>query len=61
MKIAPASESDYPLKVRLSLLGVVSDIAQLFQSGGVSKTINFQGYVNANGVVAPINLSYVIA
>lgn len=62
LTVAPASQVIYPVYIRLNAIGIVEDIIQLIQSqSGISQTIALTGYVNASGIVAPINLTYKIA
>jgi LEA14-like dessication related protein len=59
--IPPASQVTYPVYATLNLLGAVSDLVNLIQSGsGTSTTITLKGFVNANGIVAPVSLDYKI-
>ena len=59
--ILPNSQTTYPLTIRLSLIGVVSDLIALIQQGsGISQTLILNGYLNASGIVAPVNISYKI-
>lgn len=61
LTIGPASLGLYKLTVRLSLIGVVSDIVNAIQQGsGTTQTITFKGAVNASGLLAPVNLQYKI-
>lgn len=57
--IAPNSESVLPVVVRLSPLAVVSDLINIItKQSGIPMTVGFDGYVNANGFVTPIDLVY---
>jgi len=59
--INPNAQAILPVYIRLSPLGIVSDLLRLIQTGaGISQTIRVKGYVNANSIVAPIDLSYKI-
>lgn len=59
--IPASSQVSLPLQIRLSLIGVVSDLVALINQGsGISQTIVLNGYLNASGILAPINLSYKI-
>ena len=59
--VPAASQSILPIDVRLSLIGVVSDIVNVIQKGsGIAQNVSLTGYVNASGVVAPVNLTYKI-
>jgi hypothetical protein len=58
--VGPASQVEYPLYIRLSLLGVVTDIVKLFSGGGLQQQIEFKGVVNANDTTFPIDFKYVI-
>lgn len=61
-EVPAASQVIYPVRVRLNLIGIVEDIVKLIQAkSGISQTIVVNGFVNASGIVAPINLSYKIA
>lgn len=62
LEIPEASEVPYPLQIRLNLIGLTQDLITLIQQqSGNAITINLQGYVNASGITAPINLPYKIA
>jgi LEA14-like dessication related protein len=60
--IPAASQVTYPIIIRLNLIGVVSDLISLLQKqSGLSMDVEFKGYVNASGIVAPVDLPYKIA
>lgn len=59
LTIPAASQVVYPVVVRMSLIGVVSDLVNVITKGsGTSQVIQVNGFVNASGIVAPINLNY---
>lgn len=59
--INPNSQQILPVYIRLKVLSIVTDIITLIQNGsGISQTITVTGNVNANNIVAPVNLSYKI-
>lgn len=58
--IAPNSQSVYLVNVRLSLLGIVTDIINAFNGGGVRHVITFKGFANVDNFVVPINMQYVV-
>ena len=61
VNIPPASQVNYDVYVRMSLIGVVQDIVNLIQKkSGVAQTVTLQGYVNASGLIAPVDLTYKI-
>jgi LEA14-like dessication related protein len=62
LEIPAASQAFYPVLIRMNAIGIVEDIISLIQSQtGISQTVVLDGYVNANGIVAPVHLSYKIA
>lgn len=59
VKIPPTSEVTIPVKVRLKLLGIVTDIIDLIKNkSGIPKTLIFEGIINASGFVLPFNYAY---
>lgn len=59
--IAANSQSILPIYVRLNAMSVVSDLLTLIQRGsGNPQSIKLDGYVNANGIVHPLDLDYKI-
>lgn len=56
--VPAASQVFYPLQIRVGLIGIISDVSEFLQKGGESKSVEFTGFVNASGVVLPINLKY---
>lgn len=59
--VNPNSQQILPVYVRLNTLSIVSDIVTLFQNNsGIQMTLNLKGVVNANSIVAPIDVSYKI-
>lgn len=52
------AQVDYPIMLRMSLLGVVDDIISAFKDGNISKTLVIDGNVNANGYQVPVSLTY---
>jgi LEA14-like dessication related protein len=62
LDVPAASQVVYPIYVRLNLIGIVSDIVNLIQNkSGIAQDIELTGFVNASGVVAPIDLKYKLA
>lgn len=52
-------EVRYPLDLRISLAGVALDVYNFFSAGiGGSHELKFSGYLNGNGLVLPVDLSY---
>jgi len=61
INIPAASQVNYDVYVRMSLIGVVQDIVNLIQQkSGMAQTVKLDGFVNASGIVAPVSLSYKI-
>lgn len=61
MQIPAASQVNYDVYVRMSLVGIVSDIVNVIQKkSGIAQTVTLNGYVNASGLVAPVSLTYKI-
>ena len=61
MEIPAASQIIYPLFIRMNLIGIVSDIIALLENqSGIEQDIELTGFVNASGIVAPIDLKYKI-
>lgn len=59
--IHPTSSVVYPLYVRLSLIGIVTDLVKLFSGGsGLSQTLKFDGHVNESSNSIPLQLAYKI-
>lgn len=57
--INPHSVQVLPVFVRMNLSAVVSDLIALLQKGsGNPQEITLKGYVNANGFVSPLNMTY---
>lgn len=60
-QVLPSSQTLYNLKIRLSLIGVVSDLVALINQGsGIAQNLTLNGYVNASGIVAPVIITYKI-
>jgi LEA14-like dessication related protein len=59
-KINASSETILILSVRLSLLGIVTDLIQAFKGGGWKKKIVFKAMANVDRWNIPINVSYTI-
>lgn len=60
--IKPASQSDYPINVRVKLEGIVLTVFNLITQGiGGAQTLGFSGDINASGVVAPVDIVLSIA
>lgn len=61
MQIPAASQVSYPVDIRLNLIGAASDIISLINQGsGNPIKITFNGFVNANNIVAPVTMDYTI-
>lgn len=59
--VPAVSQITYDVYARLSLIGAVQDIVNLIQQkSGIAQTVIITGYINASGLVAPVNLSYKI-
>lgn len=59
--IRPNSQITLPVNIRLQLLAIVSDLVDLIQKKtGIPKTLSIKGYVNASGVVVPMEINYTI-
>lgn len=58
--VAPASEQIYPLEVRLSLIGVVSDLVKVFTGGGIAQQVEFDGAINVDNLTQPLDFKYTI-
>lgn len=59
--VPPASAAEMEIDVRMSLIGVVSDIVNVIEQGsGPSQELEFTGNVNASGIVQPLELKYKI-
>jgi len=58
--IAPNSQSVYLVNVRLSVLGVVTDIINAFNGGGFRHEVQFKGWANVDNFVIPLNMTYVV-
>jgi len=59
--IAANSQSVFTLKIRLNLLGITADIVNILNGQtGLQQKIELKGYVNASGIVAPVDLNYEI-
>ena len=61
LKIMPTSVNYYTVEVRMSLLGITTDIINsIFGQGGLQQKVVLAGHVNANGIVMPVTLNYTI-
>jgi LEA14-like dessication related protein len=58
--IAASSETVYPLKFRLSLIGIATDIVKIFTGGGIAQQIEFKGGVNVNNSLQELEFKYTI-
>ena len=59
VNVLPASQIIVPIEIRLSLSGIVSDLVSLITLGsGISQNLLLNGYINASGIVAPLNITY---
>lgn len=59
--LLPFSENTINLKVRLSFIGLVSDIIKKIQNkGGVSYELRFVGIAYAEGFNIPLNLKFAV-
>ena len=57
-RINANSETILILSVRLSLIGIVSDIINCFNGNGFSQDLEFQANANVNKFQIPINIKY---
>lgn len=59
--ISANSQTTFPVQIRLNLIGITSDIVNIINGqSGMQQTVNLKGYVNASGLVAPVDLTYKI-
>lgn len=59
-QVIATGQTIYPLNIRLSLLGIVQDILQAFQGGGVQQRLELNAYANVDDFNIPIKLNYTI-
>lgn len=60
--IAAAAESVYPIRVRISPVGIALDAYnQIISHMSISQTLEFDGTINAAGIIAPLKISYKVA
>lgn len=52
--IPPASQVIYPLDIRVSLFGIVSDLWNAIKGNGLQQKIKFDGIANVDGVSIPL-------
>lgn len=59
--VPPISQVPYKLNIRLSLLSIVSDLIMVLQQkSGATQKLTFAGWVNAEGLLTPVNLDFTI-
>lgn len=59
--IQPATETAFPLKVRLNVPGLFSQIADILKgTGGLQAKIRVLGTLNVEGTIVPIDLTHKI-
>lgn len=56
--IQPTSSSVIYLDIRLSLLSVVTDVINAFQTGNFTQELIFKGWVNVDGILQPLDIKY---
>jgi hypothetical protein len=56
--INPNSQKTIPIDLRLSLIGVVSDIFNLITSGNFQQDIQLKGFANVDGLQIPLVFNY---
>jgi len=47
-----------PIKIRLSLIGIVNDIIRAFQTNNISQVLELESFANVDNLQVPINLKY---
>lgn len=59
ISVLPSSQIIVPIEIRLSLTGIVSDLINLITTkSGITQNLVLNGYINASGIVAPLNINY---
>ncbi len=58
--VAPNSEGQLSIKIRLLLLSAANDVIDAIQNGYIKKKLTLDGSVNANGTQVPLKLEYQI-
>ena len=56
----PASEAIIPIKIKLSPLGIVSELLDDIQSGGWKQKLALEMRANVDNLVIPVKLNYTI-
>lgn len=56
--IQPTSSSVIYFDVRLSLLSVVSDVIEAFQTNNYSQELRFEGWINVDGFLQKLDIKY---
>lgn len=56
--IQPTSSSVIYLNIRLSLISIVTDVIEAFQTNNFTQELIFNGYVNVDGILQAINIKY---
>jgi hypothetical protein len=56
--IQPNSSSTLMLDIRLSLISIVNDVISAFQTENFSQDLLLQGWVNVDGIQAPLSMKY---
>lgn len=59
VNIAANNVTTIPVNIRLSLIGIATDLFNLIKNGnGQAHEIEFSGYVNADNISVPLKLTY---
>lgn len=56
--IAPNKQTIIPLRIRLSLIGIVNQIIDAIQTHNFQMTLQVESYVNVDGIQQPLNLNF---
>ena len=54
--ILPNSQTEVPITISLQLIGVVSDIINVFNTGVREQELSIDGHANINGIQIPVNV-----
>jgi len=59
LEVPPVSEVYYKINVRLNLISVVSDLISVIQQkSGATQNLSINAWINAGGLITPININY---
>ena len=58
--IAGNSQTIYKLYIRLSIIGIASDIVSIFNGNGIQQQLEFDGTVYIDNLTAPLQLNYTL-